>query len=419
LFVIYKQISMGQGKQGPIGPQGQKGNDGVVNYPQLQAGVTNDVEFQVKLKEALIKDATFQSTLNDYFTANAMLFKGDKGVSEFKDLTMDEQSALVSKLVANHANDFVRMIVENQNFKTSIVDTLKLLPELKGPSGIQGPNGIQGQQGPQGIGIQSATYDTATGNMTFTKTDQSKLGPYMVRGPTGPTGPTGIAGPTGPMGVAGPTGPIGATGPNWCGNSQFCEVPVGKSITVPGVGAVQFGVGFDREVSAGTIAYGRFDGGVDGSLNIVGAGKTGQNRVVKVWDNIVAGNAISVGDTPRDWRGANFKRRDGQWTNFDWKDDGKNYIRGDTVMDGSVTVAGMFTPKYTHLPYTNAPNNDIVNLPAVTHGECKTRCDITADCKGYLFTTNPATDGKGGCYVKTNIVNKANDANWHLYSKNY
>jgi hypothetical protein len=28
------------------------------------------------------------------------------------------------------------------------------------------------------------------------------------------------------------------------------------------------------------------------------------------------------------------KRRDGRWTHFDWVDDQKNYIRGDTVVDG-------------------------------------------------------------------------------------
>lgn len=43
---------------------------------------------------------------------------------------------------------------------------------------------------------------------------------------------------------------------------------------------------------------------------------------------------------PIDWTGANFKRRDGRWTHFDWKDDSRNYIRGDTIQDGTLTVNG-------------------------------------------------------------------------------
>jgi len=39
------------------------------------------------------------------------------------------------------------------------------------------------------------------------------------------------------------------------------------------------------------------------------------------------------------WTGANFRRRDGQWTHFDWKDDQKNYIRGDTQVDGATNFA--------------------------------------------------------------------------------
>ena len=34
------------------------------------------------------------------------------------------------------------------------------------------------------------------------------------------------------------------------------------------------------------------------------------------------------------WTGANFRRRDGKWTHFDWKDNGLNYIRGNTQVDG-------------------------------------------------------------------------------------
>lgn len=33
--------------------------------------------------------------------------------------------------------------------------------------------------------------------------------------------------------------------------------------------------------------------------------------------------------------GVNFRRRDGRWTHFDWVSDQRNYIRGDTVLDGN------------------------------------------------------------------------------------
>jgi hypothetical protein len=40
------------------------------------------------------------------------------------------------------------------------------------------------------------------------------------------------------------------------------------------------------------------------------------------------------------WTGLNIKRRDGKWTHFDWKDDQKNYIRGETRIDGDLVMGG-------------------------------------------------------------------------------
>jgi hypothetical protein len=105
-------------------------------------------------------------------------------------------------------------------------------------------------------------------------------------------------------------------------------------VDVKGAGPLQFGQGFDREANAGQISYGMHDGGVNGTLNIVGAGKNGQPRMVNVWESLRTTQALGVGDMPRDWTGANFKRRDGRWTHFDWKDDQRNYIRGNTLHDG-------------------------------------------------------------------------------------
>jgi hypothetical protein len=114
-------------------------------------------------------------------------------------------------------------------------------------------------------------------------------------------------------------------------------------LDVKAAGPLQFGQGFNREGNAGQISYGMHDGGENGTLNIVGAGKNGQPRQVQVWESLRATQALGVGDMPRDWTGANFKRRDGRWTHFDWVGDQRNYIRGDTVVDGNVIINGQST----------------------------------------------------------------------------
>jgi hypothetical protein len=86
----------------------------------------------------------------------------------------------------------------------------------------------------------------------------------------------------------------GATNPAtiWCADGDLCNIP-------KGVLGLQFGVGLDREQNAGQISYGKHDGGVDGSLDVIGAGKNGQARVVRVWDALQIGDAIFRQDD--DW----------------------------------------------------------------------------------------------------------------------
>jgi Collagen triple helix repeat (20 copies) len=64
---------------------------------------------------------------------------------------------------------------------------------------------------------------------------------------------------------------------------------VNGNIDVPKSSFLQFGLGYTREENAGQISYGKHDGLEDGSLNIVGAGKNGQARVVRVWDTLRIG----------------------------------------------------------------------------------------------------------------------------------
>lgn len=73
------------------------------------------------------------------------------------------------------------------------------------------------------------------------------------------------------------------------GNSFFS----GNSF-VKGSSALQFGDGYTREQNAGQISYGMHDGGEEGSLNIVGAGKSSTDRRVRVWDKLLVNTICSA-----------------------------------------------------------------------------------------------------------------------------
>jgi hypothetical protein len=62
-----------------------------------------------------------------------------------------------------------------------------------------------------------------------------------------------------------------------------------NDIQVPGGNTLHFGAGYEKEESAGKIGYGIFDGGAGGTLNIVGGGKTGQARGVRIYDRLHLG----------------------------------------------------------------------------------------------------------------------------------
>ena len=86
--------------------------------------------------------------------------------------------------------------------------------------------------------------------------------------------------------------------------------------------------------------------GVRGRIHYMGTGWTKSPVQISGADSgfvsarNVIGSAIAVGDipAPQDWTGANFRRKDGRWTHFDWKDDQRNYIRGETVIDNTISL---------------------------------------------------------------------------------
>ncbi|MFN0069231.1 MAG: hypothetical protein ACKVYV_16545, partial [Limisphaerales bacterium] len=58
---------------------------------------------------------------------------------------------------------------------------------------------------------------------------------------------------------------------------------VNGSVAIEGSNPIEFGRGFTKEASAGQIGYGTHSGGVQGSLDIVGAGTAVGNRNIRMW----------------------------------------------------------------------------------------------------------------------------------------
>ena len=114
----------------------------------------------------------------------------------------------------------------------------------------------------------------------------------------------------------------------WCGDGDFCVIPKDTK-------------GFDWGYGSSKI----YD---DGQLRVV----SDDNITLKVGDKSQKGvhitqagvGGVVIGDEERgDFTGLNIKHRDGRWTHFDWKDDQKNYIRGETHIDGLVHVDRIHT----------------------------------------------------------------------------
>ena len=82
----------------------------------------------------------------------------------------------------------------------------------------------------------------------------------------------------------------------------------------------------------------------------------------------IMGSALQIGGdstpVPQEWSGLNIKRRDGTWTHFDWKDDQKNYIRGDTIVDGSAN----FNKSANFNDSINLQSGKILSLRDQYHG---------------------------------------------------
>jgi hypothetical protein len=120
-------------------------------------------------------------------------------------------------------------------------------------------------------------------------------------------------------------------------------VSTNTGFEVKGANVINFGSDVaGKEQNAGKIGYGTFDGGA--SLNIVGAGKPGETRTVKIWDDLVVTKDVQVNGKLSTSFGAYFpggtKGNPNNWgTHFPYTD-GSNYIRGDTYINGDLYVNG-------------------------------------------------------------------------------
>jgi microcystin-dependent protein len=176
------------GQPGKDGLPGKDGKDAIVDYIQLVSKTVADDSFKAQIK-ALLNDNAFKTIVTDFMNANVGTFKGPKGETEFKNLTAEEQSQIISKLINDNMTTFAVQLMANNSFKDAIVKMLE-----SNPTNFRGPQGVQG---PQGVGIKDANYDSVTGNLMFTKTDNSTMGSFMVRGADGRPGAPGPPGPAG------------------------------------------------------------------------------------------------------------------------------------------------------------------------------------------------------------------------------
>lgn len=207
------------GLDGKDGQPGKDGKDAIVDYIQLVSKTVADDSFKAQIK-ALLNDNAFRTIVTDFMNANVGTFKGPKGETEFKNLTAEEQSQIISKLVNDNMTTFAVQLMANNSFKDAIVKMLE-----SNPTNFRGPQGVQG---PQGIGIKDANYDSATGNLMFTRTDNSTIGSFMVRGAEGRPGTPGAPGPAGNIQSAENVAWLqGKT--MWCADGS-CLVPNGNAI---------------------------------------------------------------------------------------------------------------------------------------------------------------------------------------------
>lgn len=143
--------------------------------------------------------------------------------------------------------------------------------------------------------------------------------PIWPIGPTGETWQTGPIGPTGIQGVKGEDGEVTLSklkASTFTCDGQFCTFPSSKR-------GIDWGYGSSKILDDGQLRVLSDDNII---LNVDG------NKGLYINNNGSVGDIVMGNEYKPDFVGVNIKRQDGSYTQFDTKD-GKNYIRGNTVMD--------------------------------------------------------------------------------------
>jgi hypothetical protein len=71
---------------------------------------------------------------------------------------------------------------------------------------------------------------------------------------------------------------------------------------------------------------------------------------------------------------------------------------------------------YTTFSATDAPGNDITNYISSLE-DCRLKCESKPTCKGFNFSRDRSSDGKGICWIKNDVSNKIPTSSWTLYER--
>jgi hypothetical protein len=203
------------------------------------------------------------------------------------------RSAMITQLSTGDAfsKSIENAMKDDKQLKEAITSALKADAEfkksVKGDPGEKGAKGDPGERGAPGT--------------PGAKGDPGIRGLQGIPGAKGDPGIRGIQGIQGIQGEKGDPGPRGSgvseTDKNsmlWCGADGNCRLgSLGTTeLLIPRNMNLHLGFGYQKEHNAGKITYGRFDGNENGTLNIFGAGRVGNNRTVRIYERLQIGDWI-------------------------------------------------------------------------------------------------------------------------------
>ena len=160
--------------------------------------IGGDTNFQAAVRNLLVADPTFNTSITKFISDNADKFRGQAGITQFGALTAAQKAEVITTLYNNNKISLVDELTGRDNFRTDIVNALAKIESIRGARGETGLTGATGTMGPIGL--------------------------------TGTMGPIGLTGTMGPIGIPGTTIPgtiqadiIPKT--MWCATGDVCTIP--------------------------------------------------------------------------------------------------------------------------------------------------------------------------------------------------